>query len=106
MLHVRGDEGNPVQRERIAPTWRTAKLAREQVCEAGAALLRLDRNAIDFREGPKGRVGGHEEIAQQARVGPGRRRQVGKETVERLRALGRGKEIEIVARTYRLGFRR
>ena len=60
-------------------------------------LLRRDRQAVDLRKLAERVVAGHEEIAEQQRIRPRRRRHVDKEAVERLRPLRRRQQIDVVA---------
>ena len=71
--------------------------AGDEIGKRHRGLLRRDREAVDLRELAERVIAGHEEIAQQQRIRPRRRRHVDKEAVERLRPLGRRQQIDVVA---------
>ena len=48
---------------------RAARALREEIGERHRGLVRRDRQAVDFRQRAERRVAGHEEIAEQPRIG-------------------------------------
>ena len=64
-----------------------------------------DHEPVDLRKRAEGCFGRNEKIAEQSRVGRGRRRHVDEEAVKRLRLLGRRQHVDVVAVAHRPGFR-
>ena len=99
-----GDERDRSERQQMALVGTRAGLLREIVGERRVIFIGRDLEPIDFCERAQGRTARDEEIAQQPRIGRDRRRHVDKETVERLRLLGRRQQIEMIAFPDRAGF--
>ena len=107
-----GDLAAPPARWRRAARCRPARGVRrsslgEEVGEREPrASLAAHRQPVDLGQRAERDVAGHEEVAEQARVGRGRRRHVDEEAVERLRLFRRRQQIDVVALAHRRAFGR
>src|SRR5262249_8652689 len=104
---------HPMRHQRDRPERHDVALLRPALDFVGEVIgerhlggVRRNRQPVDVGQRTERDVAGHEEIAEQARIGRGRRRHVDEEAVERLRLLRRRQDVDIVARPHRLGLQR
>ena len=86
------------ERDRVVGARRVLDEIRGEIIrQRRAGVLRRDRQAVDFGERAERDIARHEEILDQRGVGRRLRRPLGKEAVERLHAVRRRQEIDVIA---------